>query len=461
MKTYRIIVTLFIFINSYAAYPSAANQCLVDKSDEGHLSDEEKKDIRDCFKDNDCAEDQAEKICSWALEARSGPNDDLSPEQKKELDEVCEQCEQIRIIICGNDFEAAKQRFDIFHRIFISDENKDKPMIFAFNNPSFKFSNLNVIDNIAQIESARAAYQAEYDKLLADLSKLSETVSTESAVIANIKSVHNLIGSFERKWALYFINIEKLKDLFRRSNSVLIDWQLRMFALKSNASCSGFVPQIDLAAKDGIALSEAFDKAVTVINKSNTRYDLIPLGQFTENAIKLKYVQTSKTRLEDLEKSISAVVKLDADFMEANTWWYNTSIGGLVGGLHTRYYQFREPLRLLTMAVAEGQSYIDRLKSNKSAPQSAVAKAVASQEQRIKVLNSDIAWLTKRGWTGQFSDQKDTAASWIKTAKSVVCKNALQNFLDGASKVTGDVRDFESFAEKQFMDAIKVCGAVE
>ncbi|MDQ3230457.1 MAG: hypothetical protein M3Q07_01445 [Pseudobdellovibrionaceae bacterium] len=461
MSAYRILVALALFIAPISGYSSSANQCLVNKSDQSALSDDEKKQLRDCFKSNDCTAAEAEKICPWAQEAKSGSTGDMSPEQKKELELVCEQCDQIAIIVCGHDFDAAQLRFNIFHKIFISDENKDKPMVFEFANPNFKFSNLNVSDNIAQIEADRRTYQAEYDKLLSDLAKLSVTVATESAVTANIKTANNLISSFEKKWTLYFINIDKLKDLFSRADTILIDWHFRLLAMKSESGCSGFVPQISLAAKDSGSLSAAFAKALAVINKSNTKYNLGPLNQFTENAIKLKYVQTSKTTLDELEKSIGSVLKLDSDLMEANTWWYNTSIGGLVSGLHTRYYQYREPLRRLTMAVAEGQRYLDLLKANKGVPQASLTRAITTQEQRIKVINDDIAWLTKRGWKGQFTDQKENASSWLQTAKSTVCKNALKSYQDGASKVTDDVRDFESFAEQQYLNAIKVCGAVE
>jgi hypothetical protein len=433
----------------------------VEKEKPKTLSEDEKKKISDCFKKDNCEIKETMQMCPWAESEQTNPTADYTPEEKKEIDNICVQCEQIAIIACGRDFDEAQQRFNIFADIFLSDRNKDKPLIFGFTRPNFRFSNLNINDNITKIESDRANYISEYENLMSDLKKLSDNVPSEAVVTSNVKAANNLISGFENRWTLYFNNIEKLKDLFRRSNSVLIDWNLRIAAKIVDPYCSGYKPQFELAARDSGNLSAAFQKAVEVINKSNTRYNLAPLASFTENAIKLRYVQTSKTRLEDLEKSLGAVLRLDSDLMQANTWWYKTSLGGLADGLHTRYYQYREPLRLLTMAAAKGQSYIDLIKGNSTAPTSAVTRAVTTQQQRIKQIENDISWLKSRGWEGQFADQKLTAQSWQQVAKTQVCRNALKAFMDGAAKVTDDLRDFESFAEPKFLDAMKVCEAAE
>lgn len=444
------------------AYSSTENQCLIDKKGPpAKLTEREMQNITECFKAKNCDSEKAEKMCPWALSEQSSPSFDPNPSEEKQIEEICKQCEQIAIIACGLDFGEAQMRFDIFDKTFLSAGDKDKPLIFEFTNPDFRLTNLNIYDNIASIELDRSTYQAEYDKLHVDLEKLSENVATQDAVISNIKSSHVMISNFENKWNSYFKNIEKLKDLFRRSNAIIFDWQLRLLALKSEPYCSSFVSQIDLASVDSNNLLSAFDKVIALINKSNTRYDLVSLNNFTENAIKLRYVKTSKISLEDLEKSIGSALKLDSDFMLANLWWYENSIGGLASGLHTRYYQYREPLRLLTIASAKGQDFIEVMRSNTAAPASARNKAINTMQQRVQLINDDIAWLNARGWQGQFSDQKALAQSWSLIAKVAVCKNALNKFVEGTSKVSNDIRDFESSAEPKFLDAIKVCEAVE
>ncbi|HYX39692.1 MAG TPA: hypothetical protein VE954_41875 [Oligoflexus sp.] len=461
MRPYLIYAVLSLAALRFEAYASPQNQCLIEKSESHDLSQEEEKNLRDCFKKRNCTVAQTEKMCAWAQQEKSSSAPGYTPEQKEELENVCQQCDQIAIIACGYDFEAAQKRFNIFSTIFLSDTNKNKPLIFDFDRPGFKFSNLNINDNIAKIESDRTNYQVEYDKLLSDLSKLSSNVTTEAAVTANVKSAHTLISSFQSKWTSYFRNIEKLEDLFLRSNAILVDWQLRLLAMKADSYCNGYLPQINLGAKDNADLSSAFKKALDVISKSNVKHNLITLDRFTESAIKLNYVQFSKVKLEDLEKSIGTALKLESDLFQANIWWFNTSIGGLAGGLHTRYYQYREPLRLLSIAAAKGQEHIDLIKSNASAPSAALNRAIANQQQRLKLINDDINWLKERGWQGQFNDQKATIQSWLPVAKTSVCKQALTAFTTGASRVKDDIRDFESFAEPNFLNAMKVCEAAE
>ncbi|MDQ3234789.1 MAG: hypothetical protein M3Q07_23530 [Pseudobdellovibrionaceae bacterium] len=454
----RLFVAFFLLIAGNAL---GLNQCLISEQESRNPSEDTKKRLDDCVKKRNCKLEDRQFICPWAFDRRENAPS-LSPEDRDLIDKTCAQCEQLAIISCGHDLDSANGKFNKLIKLYFDSGDLSKSLIFGFVNPSPISNNLNLSDNLKKLILDNESYKAEIKELTAKLAPLALNVSTQSAVQANIKKSRQLVSDFYKKWEPFHQNQKQFYDLVYDLSEFVSDWHERVVSLGKEEGCKPFDAQTRSAIAEGQRVVDVVEEAWTVLNLMEYGKRLELTAQFSENAIKQSYVKTTGKPLQELEAALASVLLLDDEIMKANLWWIELNRGGLVGSLHTTYYQYKEPLDRLIKAVSDGQKFVEVIKAIKGVPPAAQASAAKLLQDRVRFIQSDLDWLRSRGWKEQYTSQQETASAWVTSLsnRNSECGKALKVFTDTVKAIPAADENyalFEQYAAPRFMQAIKVC----
>jgi hypothetical protein len=438
----------------------ASNQCLVDQRAAKNPSEEILDRLDECMKDKSCAQEDRQYVCPWAESRSELPS--LSDDEKKKVDELCEQCEQMEVIACSYSLNSANESFNKAIKVFVDDNDAAKPLIFGYAKPNPVANNLNLAANLRKLMDDNEVFKTELKTLTDKLTALTQNITSETILRANLKKSQQATQDFAQKWAGLYKDSAQLYYLTSELLDFMAEWQDRMLATQHDSGCSAISGEVDKASAAGEAFVSQLESITTALENLSFSKRLELAGNFSENAIKLSYLAASRKTVEELHASIGAVLDLDRKVMESNLWWIEVSRGGLASGLHTSYYQYRKPLEILVTAVGEGQKFIDQVRAIKGLSASAMTAAVNGLQGRQNLLQSDITWLKTRGWKGQYKSQVETVDSWLKSLprKDSTCGKLLAAYQNQTKSFLGeDFEVFEAEIEPKFIQAIQACEA--
>ncbi|MCX6128327.1 MAG: hypothetical protein NTX25_04595, partial [Proteobacteria bacterium] len=159
----------------------------------------------------------------------------------------------------------------------------------------------------------------------------------------------------------------------------------------------------------------------------------------------------SKTgqKLDELLGLLNKDLWLNRILWEFADWWVEISINGLADNLHTRFYMYSEPLRILRSEKVIAIGYKERItKHPLFTPGAAADAAIKSIDEKIALIDGAISFIESRGWQGLLSLQKASAAkraSLLPGNKD--CTDSVKLFMEG----TATIKDVSSFDENSVL----------
>jgi hypothetical protein len=417
-------------------------------------------EISECVKNKNCSSMDRNFICPWAFERREqlNSNSNASDEEKKLVEETCSQCDTLQQITCAYDIREANRQYLSIVKIFIEDNDPAKPLIFGFLEPTPKINNFNIVANTAKFQSDQDSYKTSLQILTDKLNGLTKSVTTQDQAKNNIKKARELVSEFQQDWSKFHANSEQISTLIDSVYFFMVDWNSSVTSLQNNPACAPVSSQISSAVLEGDALLVKIKNYYLTLGDMQFVKRLRLTEEFTIKAIKLAYSQASQKPLSELEQTLSAVLLLDSEVTKSNLWWIELNRNGLIGGLHTNYYQYEVAMQNLLKAHGEGQKFLATFKSIKGLTSPILTRAIQNLQIRLNEIQGDIDWLKDRGWEGQFKSQKDSVERMLTTpvGKTGLCATSLQSFRNVASKVKS-YDDFHDVAEASYLQAVQIC----
>ncbi|MDQ3231429.1 MAG: hypothetical protein M3Q07_06370 [Pseudobdellovibrionaceae bacterium] len=172
--------------------------------------------------------------------------------------------------------------------------------------------------------------------------------------------------------------------------------------------------------------------------RSQQRGNLLSLAYY-----KLKYGFYKKIagiRGQQIDQVIDQLYQdlaLDKVLWQVTEWWTAASVKGLAGGLHTTYYFYSEPLRILRAEKEKATKFKEVVAGLNGIEQINRDTALKSIDSKISMIDSDIAFIQKYRWEGFLGLQKKYAQQRAAALpNNLICQEKTRDFLAKASTVT-------------------------
>lgn len=128
---------------------------------------------------------------------------------------------------------------------------------------------------------------------------------------------------------------------------------------------------------------------------------------------------------------------LDKVLWQMTDWWTTASVKGLAGGLHTTYYFYSEPLRILRAEKEEAAKFKEIISALTGVEQKNRDIALKSIDDKIAMIDSNLSYIQKYGWQGFLKLQKQYAAQRAAALPNkAVCQEKTKEFLAKANPAT-------------------------
>ncbi|HEY9664404.1 MAG TPA: hypothetical protein V6C65_38660 [Allocoleopsis sp.] len=148
--------------------------------------------------------------------------------------------------------------------------------------------------------------------------------------------------------------------------------------------------------------------------------------------------------IEDVMNDIFRDLALDKILWQVTDWWATVSSNGLAGRLHTKYYYYSEPLRILRSEKENANQFKVAIQSLSGIEKSVAQEALKAIDEKIAVIDSNIAFIQTKGWSNLLKLQKDSAAKRAALLPgNISCQEATKYFFGKAEKVSS-VESFDS-----------------
>ncbi len=301
-------------------------------------------------------------------------------------------------------------------------------------NQSLKLSE---IENFEDIKSRLEGIDAQIAKLSSDLARTSQREET------------------------FIFLLEKSNENIRQSLSDSKDDI--QFVL---SDVCGSVPVSTIVGLIGNDLQKTIDgteemKSFIVTARNRRRAFVDYLYQYHRYKLTSAYAAYTHDELTNIQNKLLSVLATGRLIEDFTSWWSGVNRKGLADSLHTKYYQFEEPLRRLRATKEIAQSYLERVDAFKDSPES-MKNVVRNQiKSAISVIDRSTQRLLEKTWKGQFEQQKLTVDAMleIKDKLSPVCISKLAQF----SILSQRIRSIDSFplAEAKYADLIDQCESKE
>lgn len=181
------------------------------------------------------------------------------------------------------------------------------------------------------------------------------------------------------------------------------------------------------------------------------------LYQYHRYKLTAAYAAATRLELTNLQETIFSVLATGKLVEEFNLWWQGVMKRGLADSLHTKYFQYEEPLRRLYATRETAQSFLERVEAYSDAPDSMKVKVQDQIRNTLRIIDRNIKGLESKGWLGQFEQQKLTieAMYQIRERYLEACIPALEEY----RRFSGTVIAKGAFylAEQRYAVAVDSC----
>ncbi|WP_141733398.1 hypothetical protein [Oligoflexus tunisiensis] len=310
-----------------------------------------------------------------------------------------------------------------------------KPLDYSFDR-AIRFLNTKNDEVLSLIESTSGKAKQRTDSFTAQQS----ASDLDRAIVNAFKDLSNKASGLSADERVLFEStdsfIRKLTEMNYRVGSLTKGYDCTSQPVPDfNSDFTASVDKYNANIKDA-------SNAIQIIRKelhqrAKHRSDLLALAYY-----KLKYAFYKKVagiRGEKIDAIIDQLYRdlaLDKLMWEMTDWWTAASINGLARRLHTDYYFYSEPLRILKSQKEQALKFKDRMSSLSGVNSAALAIALKSVDDKVSIIDSDIKYIEKNGWQGFLSLQKNYAARLAAALpNNNICQTKAKEFLAKAGEV--------------------------
>ncbi|HYX31604.1 MAG TPA: hypothetical protein VE954_00730 [Oligoflexus sp.] len=169
-----------------------------------------------------------------------------------------------------------------------------------------------------------------------------------------------------------------------------------------------------------------------------------------------KYADSVGIKIEQAMNDLNGDLAVEQIVWQYADWWTRSSVNGLAGNLHTRYYFHSEPLRILKSLREEAVEFKESLKLFEKNNGPAVSQAYKNIDANIASIDRGISSITSKGWQGLLALQVQAANRRASLAtSSQKCRKLSQSFVDSSAGIKSvDAFDKASYLYKE---TVSIC----
>jgi hypothetical protein len=324
----------------------------------------------------------------------------------------------------------------------------------AFNSIVGSMLNIPIHQAFLKVASKNADIRQRFDMLSDQMQQNIKTVSTEESLtkvnILLLQDMRAIQPMFKDLSALE----RQLDVLLDRLAGQLAILDARTVVTQHGFDCTKLLPneRASYSAKenDVYALINRYrDDARSERRITNRLYNAAYFSW--RYLVYKKYAESVGAEIEDVMHNLNGDLAVEQLIWQYADWWTNSSVNGLAGNLHTRYYFYTEPLRILKSLREEALGFKERLKIFEKNNSAAVQEAYKTINANIATIDRGIVFINSKGWSGLLALQIQSAkkrASLVPANQK--CQELTQRFVDRSAKITDvDAFDKASYLYKE------------
>ncbi|MCX6128139.1 MAG: hypothetical protein NTX25_03630 [Proteobacteria bacterium] len=302
------------------------------------------------------------------------------------------------------------------HRNFLNFSKKSDQIIEQIDHISDAM--LIKLEGINSREDAKIAVAFFYDEMKPVQFMMKELTETERILDINLKIITEKTGLIELNTGILKHQLECKKYL------------------------SGIEQPYNTEIKELFKMMNTYrEKVVTIRNNTNKLYNAA-YESWTFAPIK-KYADVIGKQIVQLSDSLFNDLYLDNLLWQVDDWWTRSTVNGLAGNLHTKYFLYSEPLRILRIEHEEAEKFRDRIRNIRDLNPETLNLALKGLESKMAIIDKNIDFITSKGWQGLLALQKQSALKRASIlANNQNCQEITKNFLDQVESVKS-VEDFD------------------
>ncbi len=302
----------------------------------------------------------------------------------------------------------------------------------------------NLLD--ASLSTNFAIYSAENKSLL----QMMDQIFVEMKSLASQIGDKNDLNTADKKLSDQFSEVRKrMADLSvkeARLNSI-IDQTVKQIGLNSEralTNSAGF--DCDFA---GVLSTDKYNKQIKLFigvlndmrqeikNASIERREITNLGYLKSRyLLYASFAASSNASIDAVMGDLQKDLWLVRMMWKVAEWWSTVRSNGFAGRLHTLYYYYSEPLRILRVERERAIQFKDLIRSNPLFRQETGAVALKSMDDKIQLLDKEIVWIEGKGWKGLLEIQKLSANKRAELLPdNARCQQAVKVFSENAQGV--------------------------
>ncbi|RYZ57268.1 MAG: hypothetical protein EOP07_10390 [Proteobacteria bacterium] len=166
-----------------------------------------------------------------------------------------------------------------------------------------------------------------------------------------------------------------------------------------------------------------------------------------------RYAEKIGKDIQSVEQALNRDMALDNLLWTVNAWWAEVNANGPGESLHSRYFYHTVPLELLKLERARALVFKEQIAAATKGDASAI-EANKIIDSKINILESNISFITAKGWKGLLDLQKTSATKRAEMLPgNSRCQSLTLTFLEKAEDVD-DLSAFDSLSDlyKQSVD---------
>lgn len=299
---------------------------------------------------------------------------------------------------------------------------------------------------------------------------LLDIIEAEKATSTNVTDYPKLAES-DRKTIARFQTIKKeLIELSIKEKALmaLIDEMVKEIGLNAAATLgetAGYECDFQnefKTSKHNNLVKEITDLFNAVKNQIDSQRDsrhklanitYLKVKYFAYSNLAIKMGSSIQSVADDLNKDLW----LSRALLEYGDWWSSVTVNGIARDLHTKYYFYSEPLRLLKTQKEHALKVVESIKNNPVYTEINGGLGIKTINDNVALLDRNISFIETKGWNGLLDLQKISAqkrADLLPNNQS--CQDANKKFQQGAKSVVDvDSFDSQSFVYKLSVEACK------
>lgn len=359
-------------------------------------------------------------------------------------------CLAARKIICLDNFKMMNELYEETMNYWTNKSNKNQPLLYL-NSSSEGTFNSNIHDNFNDIVlKHRDSFRVLKSDISAAILKIRNSTNTSQVrpymstqetliknSIAKFKEVEIYDEKFLRMLSFELGTLEAVVPLYKtleKSDTCIKTFNIELLMLKNHFTSwkkeldnlRGYVTgarvkrNMIVDAVDDVLRGVAFDRYFSLVGDSSR---------------------------EAIDKMAKALFVINLS-VEIDRWWLPTSANGLAGRLHTVYYQYTMPMRILKANLHDLEKFEGRLSAlTDDYGRSAIELVRKSIHDKRRLINDNLSYVENIGWMGMNNKQKksiDRSSSTIN-AKSEFCRSTLDSYY----KSYNAINDYASYKETE------------